>query len=47
MALSDTVSSGVGYALNAAAFNNDAANIGDEMAGKLAEEMVNCNNVDR
>jgi hypothetical protein len=29
LALPDMVSSGVGYALNAAAFNNDAANIGE------------------
>ena len=35
LALPDMVSSGVGYALNAAAFNNDAANIGEQMAGKL------------
>lgn len=35
LALLNTVSSDAGYAFSAVAFNNDAANIGDQMTAKL------------
>ena len=37
LALLNTVSSDAGYAFSAAAFNNDAANIGDQVTAKLCE----------